>query len=134
MRESPFKYLGIMIDSTLTWQTHIDKISKKNSRALGLLYKIRPFINNKVMKTLYYSFVYPHLLYANEVWGSADITHLNSLIILQKRVMRLITTTDRRLNDFSSSPSDLLFSKIQSQLEYYLYHFLEQPIMVLLNN
>ena len=85
------KYLGILIDSTLTWQTHIDKISKKNSRAIGLLYKIRPFINIKIMKTLYYSFVYPHLLYAIEVWGSADITHLNSLITLQKRVVRMIT-------------------------------------------
>ena len=102
-----------MIDSTLSWQTHIDKISKKVSRAIGLLYKIRPFINIKIMKTLYYSFVYPHLLYANEVWGSADITHLNSLIILQKRVIRLITITDRRLTDFSFSPSDPLFSKMK---------------------
>ena len=107
------KYLGIMIDSTLSWQTHIDKISKKMSRAIGLLYKIRPFINIKIMKTLYYSLVYPHLLYANEVWGSADIIHLNSLIILQKRVIRLISNTDRRLEDFSFPPSDPLFSKME---------------------
>ena len=45
------KYLGIMIDSTLTWQNHIDKISKKIARAIGLLYKITPFVNIKVMKT-----------------------------------------------------------------------------------
>ena len=36
------KYLGIMVDSTLTWNIHIDKISKTISRATGLLYKIRP--------------------------------------------------------------------------------------------
>ena len=106
------KYLGIMIDSTLTWQNHIDKISKKIARAIGLLYKIRPFINIKVMKTLYYSFVYPHLLYAIEVWGSADITHLNKLITLQKRVVRMITFSDRRQNDYSFLPSDPLFLKM----------------------
>ena len=107
------KYLGIIIDSTLTWQTHIDKISKKISRATGLLYKIRPFINIKIMKTLYYSFVYPHLLYAIEVWGSADITHLNRLTNLQKRVVRMITFSDRRQIDYSFLPSDPLFLKME---------------------
>ena len=34
------KYLGIMVDSTLTWNIHIDKISKTISWATGLLYKI----------------------------------------------------------------------------------------------
>ena len=51
------KYLGIMVDSTLSWNIHIDKISKTISRAKGLLYKIRPFINNKMLKMLYYSLV-----------------------------------------------------------------------------
>ena len=54
------KYLGIMVDSTLTWNIHIDKISKTISRATGLLYKIRPFVNNKILKMLYYSLVCPH--------------------------------------------------------------------------
>ena len=44
------KYLGIMVDSTLTWNIHIDKISKTISWATGLLYKIRPFVYNKTLK------------------------------------------------------------------------------------
>ena len=31
---------------------HIDKFSKTISRATGLLYKIRPFVNNKILKML----------------------------------------------------------------------------------
>ena len=42
------KYLGIMVASTLSWNIHIDKIYKAISRATGLLYKIRPFVNNKI--------------------------------------------------------------------------------------
>ena len=61
------KYHGIMVDFTLSWNIHIDKISKTISRATGLLYKIRPFINNKIIKMLYYSLVYPHLNYVTEV-------------------------------------------------------------------
>ena len=41
-----------MVDSTLTWNIHIDKISKTISRATGLLYKIRPFVNNKILRML----------------------------------------------------------------------------------
>ena len=33
------KYLDIMIDSTLSWNIHINKISKTISRATGLLYQ-----------------------------------------------------------------------------------------------
>ena len=77
------KYLGIMVDSTFTWNIHIDKISKTISRAAGLLYKSRPFVNNNILKMLYYSLVYPHL-YGTEVWGSADSTYLNRILILQK--------------------------------------------------
>ena len=50
------KYLD-MVDSTRSWNIHIDKISKTISRATGLLYKIRPFVNNKTLKMLYYSLV-----------------------------------------------------------------------------
>ena len=103
------KYLGIMIDSGLTWQAHIDNLSKKISRSIGLLYKIRPFVNKHIMKMLYYSLVFSHLTYAIEIWGSADKTHLNRLLILQKRAVRLLSHLDKRLEDYSLTPSDPLF-------------------------
>ena len=64
-----------MVDSTLTWNIHIDKIYKTISRATGLLYKIGPFVNNKMLRMLYHSLVIPHLNYVTEVWGSADPTY-----------------------------------------------------------
>ena len=93
------KYIGIMIDSTLTWNIHIDKISKTISRSIGLLYKIRPFVN-KILKMLYYSLVCPHLNYVTEAWGSADPTYLNRILILQKRIVRMLTFNDLRQQDF----------------------------------
>ena len=44
-----------MVDSTLTWNIHIDKIYNTISRATGSLYKIRPFVNNKILRMLYQS-------------------------------------------------------------------------------
>ena len=103
------KYLGIIIDSTLTWGKHIDNLSTKLSKNIGLLYKIRPFVNMKLMKTLYYSLIYSHLNYAIEVWGSADNIHMNRILILQKKFVRLITFSDKRQCDYSFLPSNPLF-------------------------
>ena len=49
---SAIKYLGVMLDSSLTWHSQIDLISKKLSRAIGLMYKIRPLVNLCIMNSL----------------------------------------------------------------------------------
>ena len=83
------KYLGVLIDSTLSWKHHILNISKKISRAIGIMYKLRPFLPLKVMRNVYYSIVYSHIIYAIEAWGSAFKTDLEKILILQKRATRL---------------------------------------------
>ena len=42
--KNSIKYLGILIDSTLSWKDQILNISKKISRSLGIMYKLRPFV------------------------------------------------------------------------------------------
>ena len=110
-----------MIDSSLTWNVHIDKISKTIARALGLLYKIRSFVNMKISKMLYYSLVYPHLNYVTEVWGSADPTYLDRILILQKRIVRMLTFNDMRQQDYSFPSSDPFFFKLEILKIQYLF-------------
>ena len=55
------KYLGVLIDSKLTFKQHITAISKKVSRATGMMYKLRPFVNKKILQMIYYTLVYPFL-------------------------------------------------------------------------
>ena len=97
------KYLGVFIDSTLSWKEHISCISKKISRTVGILYKIRPFVTTKIMKDIYYALMYSYLVYAVEVWGSACDSHLSNLLTIQKRAIRLMTYKDQ----FPSIPGPL---------------------------
>ena len=50
--KSAIKYLGVIIDSTLSWNGHILNIPKKISRAIGVMFKIRPFVNTAILKNL----------------------------------------------------------------------------------
>ena len=88
------KYLGILIDYQLTFKNQLDELSKKISRAIGVLYKLRPFVTTKILTSIYYAIVYPFLLYGITVWGNANKTLLEPIHILQKKIIRLITFND----------------------------------------
>ena len=88
------KYLGILIDSQLTFKNQIDELSKKVSRAIGVLYKLRPYVTTKILTSVYYAIVYPFLLYGITVWGSASKTLLEPIHIMQKKIVRMATFND----------------------------------------
>ena len=83
------KYLGVIIDSQLTFTKHIANVTKKVSRVAGLMHRIRGSIDNNTLRMIYYSLIYPHLLYGIPIWGNADNIHINPLLLLQKRAVRL---------------------------------------------
>ena len=47
------KFLGIIIDSKLTWKPHIQYIATKVAKATGILNKARRYFSRKTLITLY---------------------------------------------------------------------------------
>ena len=83
------KYLGILIDSNLSWKFHIDSICKKIKKSIGIFSKLRYFVPLKILVNLYYALIYPFLTYGLIVWGNTYSTTLQPLFILQKRLCGL---------------------------------------------
>ena len=61
------KFLGVQIDSKLTWKSHIDYIGKKLSKSLGIISKAQHVLKKDILINLYYTFAYPYLIYCNEI-------------------------------------------------------------------
>ena len=89
------KFRGVFIDDKLNWKKHISYISGKISRGLGVIIKARMLLSEGSLKTLYYSFLYPYFTYCNHVWGNTSSTNLKPLVVLQKRCVRIITSSKR---------------------------------------
>ena len=85
------KYLGLILDPRLTWKEHINELSKKLNRSIGMLYKTREFCPTSILKTLYHSLFNSHVTYGLPVWGYSSDLLLDKIIKAQKKAIRVIT-------------------------------------------
>ena len=90
------KFLGVQIDAQLNWKRHIEYTCKKLSKCIGILAKARKVLYKSCLINLYYTFAYPYFIYCNQVWGNAYQTNLEKIVLVQKRLIRLITGSPYR--------------------------------------
>lgn len=83
------KYVGIIIDCHLSWKEHINSVNDKIVKGYALLKKCF-YLPKNCLLTMYYSFIYPYLIYGIEFWGCACQSYLHKLIVLLKSCVRLI--------------------------------------------
>ena len=84
------KYLGLLLDSKLSWKHHINYVSTKISKSVGLIAKVRHYIPREILISLYWALIHPYLNYGLVAWGQASKSSLNKLLKIQKRALRLI--------------------------------------------
>jgi hypothetical protein len=88
------KFLGLIIDSTLSWKYHITGLTSKLNKACYAIRAIKPFMSLEVMKMIYYSYVHSVISYGLIFWGNCHFS--DSIFKIKKRIIRVITNTGRR--------------------------------------
>lgn len=84
------KFIGVFIDSHLTWNDHIQSISKTISKNIGIIARLRHFLPQKTLVNLYNTLINLYLSYCALLWGGSYCSKIYPLLILQKRALRLI--------------------------------------------
>jgi len=80
------KVLGVILDSELRWNKHIDYIESKAFKRLGLVRTIsRGISDENIKKMLYQSTIRPILEYCSCVWGVQGIKTTERLERIQKK-------------------------------------------------
>ncbi|WP_411026860.1 hypothetical protein, partial [Salmonella sp. s55044] len=85
------KFLGVHIDHKLSWCDHISIVCNKVAKNVGILSRLKHFLPQHILKTLYQTLVVPHISYCSIIWSGTRGNNLNSLIILQKKAIRQIS-------------------------------------------
>ena len=105
-RSQNVRFLGVIVDEYLSWKDHVSYVCTKVSRSVGIISKLRLYLPKETLITLYNAIVMPHLMYCNVAWGNTYKTHIDKLIVLQKKAVRYITNSNYR------SPSLPLFIQL----------------------
>jgi Holliday junction resolvase RusA-like endonuclease len=85
-RVDNFDFLGITIDKSLTWKSHISKITSKILKAIAIMTRIKHFLPCETLKTIYNCLINCHLQYGLLLWGEKG----NPIFKLQKRAVRIV--------------------------------------------
>ena len=89
-RVSSFRYLGIILSSSLSWSPHISFVCNKSRKILGLLFRhFSPHSSPSTLIRLYISLVRPILEYGSIIWDPSSPTLSHSLDSVQLFALKI---------------------------------------------
>ena len=81
------------VDENLTWNVHIEHISKTIASGIGILKRSRSFVPFETLLCIYNALVQPHFDYCSVVWGNCNKSLSIKLQKLQNRAARILTSS-----------------------------------------
>ena len=85
------KVLGVILDQTLSWESHISSVVRRTNAIIISLFKVRSHLSPEILKILVQNHVFPHLLYCSSVWGGATHNRLDRLQKVVNFAARLVS-------------------------------------------
>jgi hypothetical protein len=87
------KFLGLLVDDTLSWDKHINQIASKLSSACYAVRALNPLLSKNALNMLYFSYIHSIISYGIIFWGIS----VNSIKIfrLQKKILRIMTKSKK---------------------------------------
>ena len=67
--EKSMNFLGVILDTNLTWKYHIENVIGKLNKGRYALFRFRNSLNKRSKALLYNSFINSHLRYGISLWG-----------------------------------------------------------------
>ena len=116
------KFLGVVLDARLLWKAHVQYVSNKLAKGIGILCKAKKYLNRKTLVNMYYTFVYPYFTYCITVWG-ANTETLRPLVKLQKRIIKIMTGA-KRFDSVSRHFRELKILKLDEIYKYSILIFM----------
>ena len=85
-----FKYLGVVLDDTLSFNDHVDFVRMKVSKILRKFSRIRPSLTLEAANRLYKAMVLRVLDYYDSVWHECGQGNRDKIERLQRRAARIV--------------------------------------------
>ena len=111
------KYLGVTINNTMSWSSHIDTVTKKANQTIAFLRRNLSSCPKDVKAKCYKSIVRPQLEYASTVWDPVTKSNIAKVESVQRRSARFCYSDYRRTSSVTSMQQELGWEDLQSRRE-----------------
>ena len=88
------KFLGLIIDDSLSWKAHIDQMMSKLNTACFVIRMIQAMMSQETLRMVYFAYIYSIMSYGIIFGG--DQLHSEKIFNIQDRVIRIITNSRAR--------------------------------------
>jgi hypothetical protein len=99
-----FNYLGLILDSKFNMNDHVDHICKKITPYIFIMKRLKNYLNETALFSIFSSYIMSHLIYLNSIWSCCGADRMAKLNILHKKAIKIIKGYPRRY------PTDRLYS------------------------
>ena len=73
------KYLGIVFDSNMRWNEHIEYVYNKTKYLIFIFYKLTKIMSTDCLRMVYYAFFHSIISYGIIAWEGAYLNSINML-------------------------------------------------------
>ncbi len=87
---SDFKYLGIILDSNLTFKKHVKKVANTVRYNLVNFRHIRPYLTTEAAKLFMDAMIFSNISYCFTSWSQANVTTLKPIETLYKQTLKIL--------------------------------------------
>lgn len=88
------RFLGLEIDSALTWRQHVHSLLPKLSKAFYALLTLSQSVKRKILRQVYFAYFHSLISYGLIFWGNS--CEASRVFLAQKRAIRLLAGTCMR--------------------------------------
>ena len=83
-------YLGLILDSKLTWDLQIKETKKKITKYCSIFSKVRHFLPKRCRLELYNAFIFSRLNYGIEICLNTTKSYTKKLLSTQNRLLKIL--------------------------------------------
>ena len=113
--EDSTRYLGVELQSNMSWNRHMDQAVKKANSTLGFLRRNLRISNEQTKLSAYFSMVRPIVEYCSTVWNPYTREYTKKVEMVQRRAARYVTNRYHNTSSVTSMLDHLEWESLEAR-------------------
>ena len=112
--EDSTRYLSVELQSSMSWNRHMDQAVKKVNSTLGFLRRNLRISNEQTKSAAYFSMIRPTIEYCSTVWGPHTKEYDSKVEMVQRRAARYVTNRYRNTSSVTSMLDHIVWESLEA--------------------